>query len=156
MSDIEVSVTIGASPEAIWSVITDIENASRNISGIEKVEILQTPPDGIVGLKWRETRKFGGKTATEDMWITEAVENRHYVARAESHGFVYTSVLRITPTDGGSTLTMTHRSEPRSLLAKVLARPMGWMLRSTLEKALRKDLEDIETAVENRQSQAPA
>ena len=85
---VEVQVTINGSKEAILAVITNIENASETISGIEKVEVLERPENGLVGLKWRETRTLFGKTATEEMWITDAAENEFYQTRAESHGFI--------------------------------------------------------------------
>ncbi len=60
-----VEVPVEASKQEIWRLITDIENAPSRISGIEELEVLESPADGLVGLKWRETRQFGGKTATE-------------------------------------------------------------------------------------------
>jgi len=80
---LSAKTAINAPKEAIWGVITDIENATKNLNGVEKVEILEQPSDGLVGLKWIETRTIFGKTATETMWITEAVENKFYQTRAE-------------------------------------------------------------------------
>jgi len=39
-----------SSREAIWAVITDIENTSRILSGVQKIELLEKPPHGLVGL----------------------------------------------------------------------------------------------------------
>ena len=86
---VEAQVAINVSREAVWARITDIEHAATTISSIEKVEILERPKTGLVGLKWRETRKLFGKTATETMWITDAVENESYKTGTESHGFRY-------------------------------------------------------------------
>ena len=66
----KVEVTINGSKEDVWNMITDIENSSKTITGIEQIEILEKPGDGLVGLKWRETRTLFGRTATEIMWIT--------------------------------------------------------------------------------------
>jgi carbon monoxide dehydrogenase subunit G len=122
---VEVQVTIAGSKEAVWAKITDIENASKTISSIEKVEVLERPAKGLVGLKWRETRKLFGKTATEVMWITDAVENKFYMTRAESHGFIYECTFRITEQDGRSSLTMTHDSKPQGFTATVLSTLLG-------------------------------
>ena len=46
---VEAQVTINGSKAAIWSAITNIENASEIISGIEKIEILEKPAGGLVG-----------------------------------------------------------------------------------------------------------
>jgi uncharacterized membrane protein len=53
---VEVQVTINKSKAAVWAVIANIENASETISGITNVEVLEKPANGLVGLKWRETR----------------------------------------------------------------------------------------------------
>lgn len=145
---VEAQVTINGSKDAIWATITDIENASETVSGIERVEILERPESGLVGLKWRETRTFCGKTATEDMWITEAAENEFYEARAESHGFIYISTISISEHDGSNSLTMSHDSTPQGFMAKLLSVPMGLVFRGFMKKAFLQDLNDIKAAVE--------
>ena len=50
---VEAQLTINGSKEAVWAAITDIENASEIISGIEKIEIVEKPANGLVGLRWR-------------------------------------------------------------------------------------------------------
>jgi len=149
---VEVQVTINGSKEAIWAVITNVENAAETISGIEDVEVLKRPEDGLLGLKWRETRTLFGKTATEEMWITDAAENEYFKSAAESHGFIYLSTISISEHNGSSSLTMTHDSRPQGFLAKLLALPMGFVFKSVIRKALLQDLNDIKAAVEQRRS----
>jgi hypothetical protein len=60
---VEARAIINGSRAAVWAAITDIENASEIISGIENIEILEKPANGLVGLRWRETRKLFGKSA---------------------------------------------------------------------------------------------
>ena len=148
---IEAQVTIDGSKEAIWAVIADIENASESISGIEQVELLERPERGLIGLKWRETRTLFGKTATEEMWITDAAENEFYTARAASHGFIYTSTIRIAEQGGGNSLTMTLISKPQGFVAKLLSIPMGLVFKGVAKKALLQDLNDIKRVVEERE-----
>ncbi len=40
---VEAQVTINGSKAAIWAAITNIENASETISGIENIEVLEKP-----------------------------------------------------------------------------------------------------------------
>ena len=40
---VEAQVTINESRAAIWAAITNIENASDIISGIEKIEVVEKP-----------------------------------------------------------------------------------------------------------------
>ena len=51
--NVEVQVDINGTKEDVWKVITDIENSTNTISGIEKIEILEKPADSFVGLKWQ-------------------------------------------------------------------------------------------------------
>ena len=70
---VEAQVSIDGSSAAIWAAITNIENAAAFISGIEKIEVVEKPAHGLVGLKWRESRTLFGKPAIAEKWITEAV-----------------------------------------------------------------------------------
>ena len=153
---VEAQVTVDGSKEAIWAVITDIENASETVSGIEQVELLEKPESGLVGLKWRETRTLFGKTATEEMWITDAAENEFYTTRAESHGFIYTSTISISEQDNRISLTMTHVSKPRGFLARLLSIPMGVVFKGVMKKALLQDLNDLKGVVERQEGERSA
>src|SRR5213592_1033085 len=98
---VETQVTINGSKAANWAAITDIENASEIISGIQKIEVLEKPANGLVGLKWRETRILFGKPAAVEKWITDAAENEFYKTRAEEGGFVFTTTKSISESSGG-------------------------------------------------------
>lgn len=151
---VEAQVTINGSKAAVWAAITDIENAAAFISGIQKIEILEKPANGLVGLKWRETRMLFGKSATADKWITDAAENEFYKTRAESDGFVFLSTMRIAGSGGGLTLTSTHVSEPQGLVARLMSIPMGLFFKGVAKKALLQDLNDIRSAVERADLQS--
>lgn len=146
----EAKVSINRPKQEVWSVITDIENAADNISGIQDVSILEKPSEGIVGLKWSETRIMFGKTAMETMWITDAEEQEYYRTRAESHGAIYTSTLRVHEADGVTELTMSFGAEPVSIGAKLMTATVGRFMMGATRKALQQDLEDIKQAVESR------
>jgi carbon monoxide dehydrogenase subunit G len=145
---VEAQVTINGSKAAIWAAIINIENASETISGIENIEVLEKPKNGLVGLKWRETRTLFGKSATVEKWITDAAENEFYKTKAEDGGFVYLTTKSISESNGGITLTETHESEPQGIVAKLLSIPMGLLLRGVAKKYLLQDLNDIRAAVE--------
>ena len=144
---VEAQVTINGSRAAIWAAITDIENASKTISGIENIEVVEKPANGLIGLKWRETRMLFGKPATAEKWITDAAENEFYKTRAEDSGFVFTSTMSISESSGGITLTSSHDSQPQGFVARLKALPMG-LFKGVAKKALLQDLKDIKSAVE--------
>ena len=121
---VEAQVTINGSKAAIWAAITNIENASEAISGIEKIEVLEKPVNGLVGLKWAETRILFGKSATVEKWITDVGENEFYKTKAEDGGFVFLTTKTISESSGGITLTECHESKPQSIAAKLMSIPM--------------------------------
>lgn len=145
---VTVDIEIEKPKEVIWSAITDIENCSNMISSIIDLKILNQPEDGVVGLKWKETRLMFGKEASEIMWITEAVENEYYCTRAESHGSVYITKLSLIETGSNTLLTMSFTGEAQTLIVKIVSACMGVFIRSSMKKALQKDLEDIKKYVE--------
>jgi hypothetical protein len=146
---VEVQVTINGSRAAVWAAITNIENASEIISGIEKIEVLEKPPNGLVGLRWRETRMLFGKPATAEKWITDAVENEFYKTRAQDKGFVFLSTMSILESSNGSmTLTSSHDSQPQGIVARLMSIPMVLLFKGVAKKALLQDLNDIKSAVE--------
>ena len=145
---VEAQITINGSKAAIWAAITNIEDASETISGIEDIEVLDKPENGLVGLKWRETRMLFGKPATAEKWITDAAENEFYRTRAESDGFVFLSTMSISESSGGITLTSSHGFKPQGIVAKLLSTPMLFLFKGVAKKALLQDLNDIKTTVE--------
>ena len=146
---VEVHLSISASKSAIWAVMTDIANAAKIIRGIEKIEILEKPAGGLVGLKWRETRMLFGKAASVDKWITDAVENESYTTRAEEGGFVFLTTMRIAEGSGGMTLTSSHETKPQGFIARLKGLPMI-LFKGVIKRAIAQDLNDIKTAVEKK------
>lgn len=148
--EVSVKLAINATKEAVWSVISDIENSAQTIRGIETIEVLEKPAHGLVGLKWREKRIMFGKEAYETMWVTEAEENSHYQTRAESHGAVYISRLSIEENGDGCILSMGFKGEAQTLGAKISDIIFSGMMKKSTEKALYEDLEDIKKVAEAR------
>jgi hypothetical protein len=147
---VEAQVTIKGSQTAVWAAITNIENASKIIRGIEKIEVLEKPAKGLVGLRWRETRMLFGKPASAEKWITDAAENEFYKTRAEDNGFVFLSTMSISETNGGMTLISAHETHPQSIVARLQSIPMVLLFKGVVKKALLQDLNDIKSAVERK------
>ena len=148
---VEAQVTINGSRAATWAAMTDIENAAETISGIESIEVLEKPANGLAGLRWRETRMYFGKPATVEKWITDAAENEFYKTRAEDGGFVFLTTMRISESSGGITLTSSHETRAQGIIAKLKSTPM-FLFKGVIKKALLQDLNDIKSAVERGSS----
>ena len=147
--EIQVEREVGAAPERVWDVITDLPGSAGVISAIEAIEILDGPERLDVGTRWRETRTMFGKSATEEMVVTAIEPGRSYTVEAESKSAHYTSVLTIGALDSGnSRLSMSFGGEPKGLCAKLLAATVGRMFSGATKRALLQDLDDIATAAE--------
>jgi hypothetical protein len=147
---VEAQVIINGSRAAIWAAITDIENASQLIRGIQAIEVLDKPASGLVGLRWRETRMLFGKPAAVEKRITEAAGNESYKTRAEDTGFVFLTTFRISESSGGMTLTSSHESRPQGIVARFMSIPMRLLFRGVVRKAILQDLNDIKSTVEQK------
>jgi len=146
---VEEKIAINANKAPVWKAITDIRNASKIISGIEQIDILNEPETGLLGLKWRETRIYFGKPSAIDKWITEAVENEFFTTKAEMDGFVFITKMTISENNGNILLSSSHETQALCILAKVKSLPMIFF-KGVLKKAILKDLNDYKAAIENK------
>src|SRR5262245_33387437 len=143
---VEAQVNINGSKPAVWSAITNIENAAEIISGIQKIELVNKPASGLVGLRWRETRMLFGKPATVEKWITEVGGNEFYKTKAEDGGFVFFTTMRVAESNGATQLISSHETHPQGIVAKLQSLPMVFF-KGVIKKAIVQDLNDIKTAV---------
>jgi len=90
---------------------------------------------------------YFGKPAVVEKRITEAAENEFYKTTAESDGFVFLSTMSISESGGVVTLTSSHDTRPRGIVAKLKSIPMP-LFKSMVRKALVQDPNDIKSAVE--------
>lgn len=148
--EVVAKIIIQADRETVWRAMIDKENISKVIPGIEKVEVLEKPKTGVVGLKWTETRTLFGKTASETMWVTEASDLDYYKTRAESHGAIYISSIEMKPAVGGTELSMRFQGQPVTFGAKLFWLLMGWAFVGPTRKAMQKDLESVKASLEGQ------
>ena len=148
MAALEVTHDIKADAEAVWSIVTGMDDWVDVIEAIESVERLDDGERFGLGTTWRETRTMFGKKATEEMEVTEFDDGRRYGTAAESHGSKYFSEISVEPSDGGCRITMGFRGEPQSTLAKVMDVTVGRLFVGAMRKALARDLADIGAAAE--------
>lgn len=148
---VSASITINATKAAVWATTTDIARFAELLSGVEKIEVVEKPATGLVGLKWKETRILFGKSATVEKWVTEAEENEYYKTRAEQDGFVFITTNRLSGSDGGVKLTGIHETQPQGFASKLKALPMIFF-KGVIKKAILQDLNDIKAAIDQEPS----
>lgn len=147
---VSTQINIKQPKERVWAAITDIEHCQQMISAIIDLKILNQPENQLVGLKWQETRLMFGKEAVETMWITDAVNNQYYRTRAESHGSIYITELRLEDdTDESTKLIMTFSAEAQSFFMRCLSMLMTPLMKGAMIKMLDKDLLDIKNFLDS-------
>ena len=149
-NDLEVSITVNASGETVWDLITDLPGSTDRISGIDKIEVLDGGTEFRVGTRWRETRKMFGKSATEEMVVTEVNEGTSYSTRADHGSTVYVSTMTVDQIDDAHCrLTMGFGATTSGRVGGALSKLTGWAMASSVRKMMQADLRDIASAAES-------
>lgn len=150
--DHSISLTqhINASPEKVWSVITDIPGSAATLSGVDSVQLLTDGPYGE-GTRWKETRKMMGKSETVEMWVSEAEQHRGTTVKAVQGGADYTTRFSLAPRDGGTDLTLAFGAEviKPTAASRLMMLLFGRMGMAATRKALTKDLAEIAAKAES-------
>ena len=140
-------IEINAPIEKVFDVFSDLNSLEDRVTGIQKVEILKGPTQMAVGTKWKETRVFMGKEATETMWVTELTRLGNYVVEAESHGTKYRSEYLFEQTANGTKVTVIFEATPMTFKAK-LAYAISFLFAGKLKKLLYQDMVDLKKVCE--------
>ena len=150
--NLTVEERINATPQQVWEVVTDIDHAAENITGITELEILDRPTTGLIGLKWKEKRIMFGKEASETMWITGVEHEKWYEVAASSHGADYLTRIMLEPVGGDTLLSMSFNARPQTIGGKLMYLALGFLFRGATKKALQQDLTDIRLVAERSAS----
>ena len=144
----EEKIEVAASAEEIWELITDIEGSQDRQSAIDKVEILEKPSEGIIGLKWRETRTVMGKKAEETMWVIDSKPKQYYETEAHNHGMIYKSRMFIEDHGECCQMGMSFQAESQTIGARIMSGIMSVFMKASMRKMVRKDLEELKAVIE--------
>lgn len=142
------TIQISAPLNKVFNAFTDLKFAEKHISGIRKIEVLSGEEKLQEGTQWRETRLMFGKEATEDMTVTELVQNERYAVEAESNGVHYKTEyifeeLPHTVTE----VAVTFEGVPLTKKAKIYNTIFS-VFGGKLKKMLHKDMEDLKKILE--------
>jgi len=148
MSTLTVSTHVSAPIDRVFEVYTEIEKASERIPGIVSLEVLSQGPFGV-GTRWRETRVFMKKKATEEMWVSACDPPRSYTVEAESHGMHYSTLFSFTPEGDGTKVTWSFSGKALSLGAKIMAPIFNVLMKGTMKKCILGDLEALRDVCES-------
>ena len=153
-------VQVKASADKVWSKMTmDVTAWPSFVEAIDKIAIInekeitsETKDKSVhVGLKFDETRNFGGRQETQTMDVTYAdAASYTYVLTILSCGCHFEFVNKVVPTDDSSCkLQIYQKVDFVTFLAKYVLRWMSYFTEGWMKKHTLKDLEDIKAAVED-------
>lgn len=146
---ISVETMIDATPQVVFATVADVARWQQFISAIERIDIL-TPLPVAVGTRVRETRKMFGRSATEEMTISEMDAPHRLVLTTAAHGANYRKEHLIEASTAGGRLRLTFEARPVGLFARLMA-PIGWLFLRSLKGTLVSDLDDLKREAERRQ-----
>ena len=149
MPSLSITKDIIAPLDIVWDVFTDLEHAARNLSAVERVQVLTDGPFGE-GTRWLETRKMYGKSVTEEMQVGEMELHKTYLVKAGSGTTRYESRYEFAAIDDRSTRVRFTFAGESSGFAKVLGNVMWPILRGKMAKELGRDLKDLTAVLERR------
>ena len=145
---ISVDVEIDSPKSKVWAAITDINNCANMMSGIIDLKVLHQPEEGVIGLKWTETRKMFGKESSETMWITDCKTGEYYDTRAENCGAIYSTKISVSEIGSKTILTMSFSGTSDSIFIKLISSIMSLFMKKSMVKMLQQDLDEIKAFVE--------
>ena len=148
MTRLLVTKHFAAQPSEVFTVITDLRSAAEVVPGIERLEVLTDGPIGV-GTRFRETRVFFKREATEEMVITGFEPPGGYTVGCESHGCSYLTSFRLAPDGEGTRVEVDFEARPISLFARLMT-PLGKLMVGQMRKCIEGDLDALRTVAEGR------
>lgn len=148
MAEFTLEQRIRAPRARVFELATDVARMPEFVRGIARVELLTDGPLRV-GTRWRETRRFGKREATEELELTAFDPPRAWSVGSETMGcrFRFEFELEEEPGGGATTLRLRCGALPRALLARVLSFLLGPML-AACRRATEGDLRDLAAACE--------
>ena len=129
MSRVTVTKTINAPLEFVFQTVAEIENFSKAIPHIVKVEFISENKTGV-GAKFRETRIMMGKQAETVLEVTEYSENDRIRLVSDEGGTIWDSLFTVKMTvDGATELILVMEARPYKTMARILNPITTFMVR---------------------------
>ncbi len=145
-----LSISIDATPEAVFAVVADVEHAPDRIDGYERVEMLTDGPVRV-GTKWRETRRVKNKQSVEEWEMTAFERPSGFSAYCDSQGYDVHWTMRVDPEGDANRLTLHMTTKPRTWIGTLMT-PVEWILSGICKRMVCKDLESTKAYIERSAS----
>lgn len=112
---LELRAEIPATPERIFSVLSDVENAKGWMPAIQKVERLDDRSFGV-GTSWRETRLAGKRSMESTIRVVACEPGSKLALRVESDAMEGDLVFSLKPTGPGTEVRYTAQMKGRGIM----------------------------------------
>ena len=140
MTRTTVTRTIDTPIDLVFQTVANINDLSKAIPHIERVEFLSDVTSGV-SMWFRETRMMRGKETTVELEVTEYVENDHVRIVSDTHGTVWDTVFTVKEVKGGTQLTMVMDAKACKLMSRIMNPIAKGMIKKAIEKAIEKDMD---------------
>ena len=130
--------SIDAPVDRVFSTVADINQFSKAIPHIVKVEFLSELKSGV-GIRFRETRSMKGKEVSNDLEVTEFVRNERVRFVSDSHGTIWDTVFAVKASGGQTVLTMTMETKTDNPIRRV----MVYLISPMVKKAIEADMDRV-------------
>jgi carbon monoxide dehydrogenase subunit G len=98
---IELKASIPATPDQVFSVLSDLNQAPQWMPAVQKIERLDDRPFGV-GTAWRETRTAGKRTMESTIRVVTCEPGSKLALRVESDAMEGDLQFLLTPTGPGT------------------------------------------------------
>ncbi|MEM8770880.1 MAG: SRPBCC family protein [Pseudomonadota bacterium] len=132
------SRSIDATVDRVFDVVAHIENFSKAIPHIKKIEFLTDQKRGV-GARFRETREMKGREVSSVLEVTEYVENDRIRYVSDEGGMIWDSIFQVKPEGDGTSLLLEMDARPHKLLSKLITPMMMGMV----GKAVESDMDSV-------------
>lgn len=149
--EVTLSRRVAAPPEAVWEVLTDLDQAVRRLSQVTDLHVLTDGPYAV-GTRWRETRRMMGSSDTQEMVVVDNDPLRRTVLEAVDASTTYRTTFVLEALDASAatlvTVSFTAEVSDPTRLQRLALRVMGPLGLKLTEKSLRTELDDVAAAAE--------
>lgn len=152
---IHLNTEVGADPDTVWQVLTDLVHADHILRSVDSVELTSEGPYAA-GTTWREKRAMFGHHGVEELEVTLAEEPRHTIHETQLGHDRIRIAYSLQPHPGITKLLLTanidtgQRSKAETLMWNIWG---GFSFDAT-RRMLNHDLEDIKAEAEKRSASA--
>ena len=144
MSRTEVHRTIAAPADQVFAAVADVEQFSRAVDDIERVEFVSDIRTGL-GTRFRETRVMRGRETTVELEITEFAPPERVRFLSEAGGVQWDTVFTVEAARvGGTRLRMVMEATPLTFVARLMMPLVKGMVR----KAIASDMDAVKACCE--------